>query len=306
MEDFAEYILNEKDYIQKMIIAYYMSEKTGIYFDKSIVLRVEIIRMFMNYASLDVDQNKVLTAMLLCNCKKIDNVQKYDKIKTYAKEGAEYLSTLGFDKDFCKICEGVNRYSELKNRKKESDILEVVDQFTGLILTREEREAFSNDAALVILKERNLKNVSNRYLLDFILFVRAMENVHIRDNVDVPVIRKLAYLTEREPNTKSLIAKLANRYSKEIDRLIQSELKRQADQLLYSQETIDDNNNTTTDAQKTSHIENTVENAKNTKKKIITAHRYTRKINRYNPNRALFSQEVANRVINHDTSYRFD
>ena len=34
MEDFAEYILNEKDYIQKMIIAYYMSEKTGIFFNK--------------------------------------------------------------------------------------------------------------------------------------------------------------------------------------------------------------------------------------------------------------------------------
>jgi len=306
MEDFAEYILNEKDYIQKMIIAYYMSEKTGIYFDKSIVLRVEIARMFMNYASLDVDQNKVLTAMLLCNCKKIDNVQKFDKIKTYAKEGAEYLATLGFDKDFCKICEGVNRYSELKNRKKESDILEVVDQFTGLILTREERDAFSDDSALVILKERNLKNVTNRYLLDFILFIRAMENVHIRDNVDVPVIRKLAYLTEREPNTKSLIAKLGNRYSIEIDRLIQSEIKRQAEQLLYSQKTVNDNNDTSTDNKKTNRIEKTIESAQDVQKKIMTAHRYTRKLNKHNSNRALFSPEVANRVINHDTSYRFD
>ena len=307
MEDFAEYILNEKDYIQKMIIAYYMSQKTGIYFDKSIVLRTELARMFMNYASLDVDQNRVLTAMLLCNCKKIDNVQKYDKIKTYAKEGAEYLASLGFDKDFCKICEGVNRYSELKNRKKESDILEIIDQFTGLILIREERDAFSNDSALIILKERNLKNVSNRYLNDFIIFVNAMENVHIRDDVDVPVIRKLAYLTEREKNAKSLIAKLGNKYSKEIDRLMKAEIKRQTEQLLYSKTKVTEKSNSQGKIkQKATVVDTAVETAINTKKKIQTIHRYTRKIKKHNPNRALFSQEAKERIFNHDTSYRFD
>ena len=91
MEDFAMYILNEQDYIQKMIIAYYMSKRTGIFFDKSIILRTQIAKMFINYASLDVDMNEVLTAMLLCNCKKIDNSQKLGKMETYAKEGADYL-----------------------------------------------------------------------------------------------------------------------------------------------------------------------------------------------------------------------
>ena len=245
MEDFAMYILNEKDYIQKMIIAYYMSTKTGIYFDKSVVLRAEIARMFMNYASLDVDQNEVITAMLLCNCKKVNNMQRLERIKSYAKEGAEYLASLGFDKDFCDICEGLNRYSKQKTRKKESDILELVDQFTGLILRREDRDAFSNEEALIILKERNLKNVQNRYLQDFIIFVNAMENIHIRDNVDVPVIRKLAYLAEREKSVKSLIAKMGNRYSKEIDRLMKTEIKRETEQLLYSKlktDTIEENN----------------------------------------------------------------
>ena len=103
MEDFATYILNERNHIQKMIIAYYMSQKTRSFFDKSIVLRAEIARMFMNYTGLDVDKNKVLTAVLLCNCKKVDNAQKLGKLETYAKEGAEYLSTLGFDNEFCNI-----------------------------------------------------------------------------------------------------------------------------------------------------------------------------------------------------------
>lgn len=306
MEDFATYILDEKDYIQKMIIAYYMSEKTGIYFDKSIVLRTEIARMFMNYASLDVDKNRVLTAMLLCNCKKIDNVQRLTKMKSYAKEGAEYLATLGFDKDFCNICEGVNRYSEIKNRKKESDILEIIDQFTGLILRREDREAFSNEEALVILKERNLKNVSNKYLQDFTIFIKAMENVHIRDNVEVPVIRKLAYLTERETNIKSLIAKLGNKYSKEIDRLMNTEIKRETEQLLYKTEATEKKTKVVDNKQRNTGIGKAVESVQTTKKKLQTVHRYTRKIKRYNPNRALFSQEATNRIYNHDTSYRFD
>ena len=33
-EDFASYILGEKDLASKMMIAYYLSTKTGIYLDK--------------------------------------------------------------------------------------------------------------------------------------------------------------------------------------------------------------------------------------------------------------------------------
>ena len=49
MDDFATYILNEKDYIQKMIITYYLSKKTGIFFDKSIVLKTELTKLFIDY-----------------------------------------------------------------------------------------------------------------------------------------------------------------------------------------------------------------------------------------------------------------
>lgn len=292
MEDFASYILNEQDYIQKMVIAYYMSQKVGTYFDKSIVLRTEITRMFLNYAELDVDENKILTATLLCNCKKIDNAQKLGKLETYAKEGAEYLATLGFDGDFCNICEGLNRYSGIKKRKKESDILELVDQFTGLILKRAERDAFTPEEALIILKERNLKNVNNRYLEDFILFVKAMENVYIHDTVDVPVIRKLSFLTEREPDVKSFISKLGNRYSQEIDKLIRTNIKKDTKELLYNSK-----------EKKNNMI---MEKAEGTKNKLYTVHRYTRKIRRKNTERALFSQEVADRIMNHDTSFKFE
>lgn len=329
MENFASYILNEPNYIQKMIIAYYMSKKTGIFFDKSIILRTQIGRMFLNYADLNVDKNQIITAILLCNCKKVDNPQKIGKLETYAKEGAEYLATLGFDKKFCKICEGLNRYVPAEPRVKESDILELVDQFTGLILRRAEREAFTPKEALIILKERNLKNLKNRYLEDFILFVNAMENIFIKDAVDVPVIRKLAFLAEREHDVKSYIAKLGNRYSEEIDRLMRVDIKKQAEELLYkntlsttkvySGKKIADakvkthtkvNNDkaesNTMKSKVSKKVQEAKEVAKDTKNKIKTAHRYTRKIQRGNKERALFSKEAADRIMNHKSEYKIE
>ena len=194
MEDFATYILEEKNLSQKMLITYYLSKKIGIFFDKSIILKAEIAKLFIEYMKIDVDENLVLTAMLLCNCKKTENAQKIGKLETYAKEGAEYLATLGFNKRFCKICEEVNRYSKSENREKESDILEVVDQFTGLILNRVEREAFSTEEALVILQERNLKYTDNRYIGLFVEFVKELEEITIRDIVEVSIIKKLVLL----------------------------------------------------------------------------------------------------------------
>ena len=59
--------------------------------------------------------------------------------------------------------------------------------------------------------------------------------------------------------------------------------------------------------QKSSTINKVVETVQDTKNKLQTAHRYTRKIRKINnPNRALFSQEVAERVMNHDFSFKFD
>jgi len=321
MEDFATYILNERDHIQKMIIAYYMAQKTGCFFDKSIVLRAEIARMFLNYTGLDVDKNKVLTAVLLCNCKKVDNAQKLGKLETYAKEGAEYLSTLGFDKDFCTICEGLNRYSGIKRRKKESDILELVDQFTGLILKRAERDAFTPDEALIIVKERNLKNLTNKYLEDFIIFVKAMEDVFIHDTVDVPVIRKLAFLAEREPDVKSFIAKLGNRYSSEIDKLMKIDIKEDAENLLYSNNEEKDERDNEDDEEEIRRKDNntekaverlnktvnkTVERVEEARKKMHKVHRYTRKIYKTQSDRSLFSQETLDRILNNRQPFKLD
>ena len=242
MEEFAEYILNEDDLISKIEIIYFLAPKLGINFDKSIVFKTEIARMFLKYTKAKVDNNLVLTACLLCNCKKVDEAQKIGKLKTYAKEGAEHLVKLGFDKRFCKICEGVNRYSAIKTREPESDILELVDHFGGMLIDRPERIGFNPDEAMVLIEYRNLKSEYNRFLEVFRDFVNAMEKIEIHGTVNTTVFARLQKLMRENKSFIDFINKLAFEYSPSVDEKIdelsgvETELKRQATRSLFSAE----------------------------------------------------------------------
>lgn len=179
VENFAEYILSEEDWIKKMEIVYYLQKRTGIFYDNSVIFKTLLTKLFIDRVELGIDKNIVITASLLWSCKKNLLPQDLSKIQSYAKEGAEFLAKLGFDEKFCRICEGVNRYSGLEPREKESDILELTDQFGGMLLDRPERIAFKPDEALVLLEFRNLKDKNNRYLEEFKEFVKYMEEVKI-------------------------------------------------------------------------------------------------------------------------------
>ena len=217
MEEFAEYILNESDVISKIEIIYFLAPKLGINFDKSVVFKTEIARMFLKYSKPKVDENIVLTACLLCNCKKIDNSQKLGKLKTYAIEGAEYLQTLGFDDRFCKICEGVNRYSQIKNREPESDILELADQFGGMLIDRPERVGFAPDEALVLLEHRNLKDEYNRFLESFCDFVEQVGSIEIQGTVNTTVFARLQKLIRDAKDVPSFVKQISVDYSEKVD-----------------------------------------------------------------------------------------
>ena len=62
METFAEYILKEENPVSKIEIVYYLAKKTGIYLDKSVILKTEIARQFIDYMKIDVDKNLVLSS----------------------------------------------------------------------------------------------------------------------------------------------------------------------------------------------------------------------------------------------------
>ena len=179
METFADYILSEKEFTKKLEIVYYLKKKKGIFFDKSVILKAQIAKLFIEMMNLDVDENLVLTACLLYACKKNNVVRDLNGVKRYALDGAEYLQTLGFSDRFCKICTEVNRYFEDPEipREKEGDILELVDNFGGLVLDRPERKGYPIDEAMNLIENRNLKDKHNIYLEKFKKFMYMKEGV---------------------------------------------------------------------------------------------------------------------------------
>lgn len=179
MNSFADYILSEEDFDKKIEIMSYLKKKTNIFFDNSVIFKALIVRFFIDTMEIDIDKNKVVTAMLLCECKKVNNAQDIEKIKNYAKDSALFLEKLGFSKEFCLICEQHNRYSNSIPRKKEADILELADQFGGMLLDRPERIAFPIEEALILLESRNLKNCNNAYLNEFKEFVNIAKEVTV-------------------------------------------------------------------------------------------------------------------------------
>ena len=244
METFAEYILNEEDLFSKMEITYYLAQKTKIFFDKSVVFKTEMARMFIDYMKIDVDKNSVLTACLLCNCKKIDNAQDLEKIQTYAKRGAEHLRGLGFSARFCKMCEEINRYSDSNPRERESDILELVDQFGGMLLDRPERIGLNTDEALVLLEHRNLKDQYNRYLYTFEEFIKLMKSIEVNDVAYINSLKLLVKIYRESEDVKTFIKNVCNEYEPKIDEAIvkhDSEIKkvmlRNTNRPLFSEET---------------------------------------------------------------------
>ncbi len=232
METFAEYILDEKNLGSKMEIVYYLSKKAKIYFDKSVIFKTELLRLFLNYSKIEVGKNLILTASLLCNCKKINNAQDIEKIHSYAKEGAEYLRGLGFGKRFCKICEEINRYSGSNPRERESDILELIDQFGGMLLDRPERIGFKPDEALVLLEHRNLKDEYNRYLETFIEFVNFMEKIEMNDLVNMTAIKRLVKIHNETETVTQFIENVINEYEPKVDNLLKQHMDNMAEGML--------------------------------------------------------------------------
>lgn len=231
MDTFADYILKEKNLASKMEIVYYLSKKEKIFFDKSVIVKTELARLFLKYNKLELDENLILTACLLCNCKKVENVKDLDEIKNYIKNGARYLETLGFSKRFCKICEETNRYSGSNPRERESDIIELVDQFGGMILDRPERIGFKPDEAMVLLIHRNLKNKYNRYIEIFSQFIDMLEEIDMGEFIEMKALNRLVKIYNETDELIHFIKKIINQYELQIDNLIDNKYKKIKDKM---------------------------------------------------------------------------
>lgn len=181
MATFAQYILGETDFIKKIDIMSFLKKKQNIYFNTSVIMKAEIAREFIDIMELDVDRNLVVTACLLYDCLKFDYPQNGTQYNKTPQEYIDYLRLLGFSDRFCKICIEHTRNGLNPNtpREKESDILELIDQFGGLLLHRSDRLAYDVDEALEILVTKNMNGIDNKYLETFQEFVDIMEDIQV-------------------------------------------------------------------------------------------------------------------------------
>ena len=176
MESVADLIISQEDTVAKSELIYYLQKRKDVFFDKSVIVKSEIAKAFMAYADLpNVDKNMVLTASLLCACKKTKGPQTIEKIRAYPKESVELLSQIGFNKQFCDICLMHNRYEDAETRTVEGDILELADQMGGLILDRIDRKGYQIPEALKIIK-KNMQGKSNSCINKFEEFIWSTEN----------------------------------------------------------------------------------------------------------------------------------
>lgn len=178
MKQIGKYILAEKNVFKKIELVYYLKNKKNLFFDNSVLLKMEIANMFISSMCLKVNKNAVLTACLVYSLNKVDTAYEKERIKTKKKEDYRFLKSIGFTENFCRLCMEYNRVnqSETYKRTREGDVLELVENFGGLLLHRENRLAYSVSEAIDLLENKVLKSRKNVYLEEFKMFVDVMES----------------------------------------------------------------------------------------------------------------------------------
>lgn len=186
---FAKTILEEPEIIKKVeIVCRYQKSTMDVFFDTTSVLKAEIARLFMDRMNLDeIGKNEVLTACLVYAFKRTNSPKEIERIKREKEEDKNFLKSLGFEEDFCKICSQYNRYNEPADyeREKEGNILELIDKFVGLIMHREDRLAFPVSEALDLLNTKLLFGIDNPYKNKFIRFVQELEEIEATRDIGV-------------------------------------------------------------------------------------------------------------------------
>ena len=114
----------------------------------------------------------------------------------------------------------MNRYKTQKNRAKESDILELVDQFGAMLLDRPERIGMKVDEALVLLEYRNLKDVNNQFLQVFVDFIKKLEKVQVNDKVEISPLNLLVNTYKEAEDVKKFITAVVYEYEMKVDEAI--------------------------------------------------------------------------------------
>ena len=116
----------------------------------------------------------------------------------------------------------------------------------------------------------------------FTEFINELENITIKETIDVPIIKKLIHLHNKEANVKTFIATLANNYSEKINEALEENMRKKAKKVLEKEP--EEATNMKSDLEKMKEL------ASVTKKK----------------SRALFSDDTTQKVLNHESKYKVE
>ena len=88
-ESFASYILSQTDWGKKLEIMFYLKKKTNIYYNNAVIFKTLISKMFTEYLNeknpeMNLDINLIITARLLCDCCKEDDITDKNEIQNYS------------------------------------------------------------------------------------------------------------------------------------------------------------------------------------------------------------------------------
>lgn len=173
----ADALLEEEDLIRKFEIMFYLQKKESIFFNTTSMVKAELMRMFLEEQKIEgLDISEMLTMSLIYTVKRIDSPQERQRMQDNKKENLEYIQSLGFSKEFAI---NATYYKEedvvAEERTVQEKILDIFDQFAGLISHREERIAYQIPQALDVLEKTNLASTTNEYLPMFIAFIKKID-----------------------------------------------------------------------------------------------------------------------------------
>ena len=100
-----------------------------------------------------------------------------------------------------------------------------MDQFGGMLLDRPERIGFEPDEALVLLEHRNLKDEYNRYAKTFEEFINLLQEINIKDSIEIKALKKLVKLYNEDTDLITFIKNVVEEYETQIDLLLNKKYK---------------------------------------------------------------------------------
>lgn len=207
--NFAKSMLAEDQWDKKMELMCIFKNSFNLYFDNFVIFRTLIVKLFLDringeqstffysklrqYPQFAVDNNIIITASLLMDCKRRSRCNK--DADTYLSEGAQYLLQKGFSKNFCEICKKANL--QIKCEKPiESQLLEIISAFSEMLIHGFYPETYEVPMALYLLND---KFISGNFYKDYSViqlfneFVIYMENIYLdsdEDEVDLAARKK--------------------------------------------------------------------------------------------------------------------